>query len=323
MKALTIACLRLAPGTRSALVVSVLTGLGLAALAPAQITWAQAAPVQTRPLLAGTTRPGPALPAPAAADWRTVAPENLLVIDTTKGRVLVEMEPRAAPGHVARMTELTNRGFYDGLKFHRVIPGFMAQTGDPQGTGEGGSDLPDLAGEFSFRRGRDAGFGAVANTGGTVLRGYVGSLPVQTQPDAQMFVTADMKVPAGGLFCPGVLGMARSQSPDSANSQFFLMTGANPSLNGTYTAFGRVVAGLDVVKALNAGSNANNGAVANPDLMTRARIAASIPPGERPTVRVLDPRSPAFAARAEAARATRGLNFNICDVEVTAEVTGG
>ncbi|WP_395650608.1 peptidylprolyl isomerase [Brevundimonas sp.] len=255
------------------------------------------------------------------ADWRTVLPENLLVIDTSKGRVLVEMEPRAAPGHVARITQLADRGFFDGQKWHRVIPGFMAQTGDPLGTGEGGSDLPDLAGEFSFRRGRD-GFGLVPEAGGGV-RGWLGSLPIETQPDAQMFVTADMKVPASGLFCPGVLGMARSQSPDSANSQFFLMTGTNPNLNGSYTAFGRVVVGLDVVKALNAGSSANNGAVANPDIMTRARIAASIPPAERPTVRVLDPRTAPFAARVQTLRETRGLNFNICDIPVVAEATGG
>jgi cyclophilin family peptidyl-prolyl cis-trans isomerase len=257
------------------------------------------------------------------ADWRTVAPENLLVIDTTKGRILVEMEPRAAPGHVARITALANRGFYDGQKWHRVISGFMAQTGDPQGTGEGSSDLPDLAGEFSFRRGRDAGFGLVPNTGGTAVRGWVGSLPVETQPDAQMFVTADMKVPAHGMFCPGVLGMARSQSPDSANSQFFLMMGANPSLDGTYTAFGRVVGGMEVVKSLNAGTAANNGAVEQPDIMTHARIAASIPAAERPTVKVLDARTAPFAARVAALRTTRGLNFGICDIPVTAEVTGG
>ena len=93
-----------------------------------------------------------------ASDWRTVAPENLLVIDTSKGRILVELTPVAAPSHAERIRTLADQGFYDGLKFHRVIPDFMAQTGDPQGTGEGGSDLPDLKAEFSFRRGRDAGF---------------------------------------------------------------------------------------------------------------------------------------------------------------------
>ena len=288
---------------------------GLAAIAAASSVQAQAARLLHMPTVAETPV--------AATDWRTVAPENLWVIDTTKGRILVELAPRAAPNHVARIIALTERGFYDGLKFHRVIPGFMAQTGDPEGTGEGGSDLPDLAGEFSFRRGRDANFVAVPNSGGAAVRGWADALPVETQPDAQMFVTADMRVPANGLFCPGVLGMARSQSPDSANSQFFLMMGANPSLNGTYTAFGRVVGGMEVLKALNAGSNTNNGAVTNPDLMTRVRMATAIPAAERPSVKVIDAHSPSFTSRVTRLRETRGLNFSICDVEATSEVTGG
>lgn len=83
------------------------------------------------------------------SDWREVPAENLLVIDTTEGRVLVELMPEVAPNHVQRIQTLVRRGFYDGLSFHRVMPGFMAQTGDPQGTGAGGSDLPDLPAEFS------------------------------------------------------------------------------------------------------------------------------------------------------------------------------
>lgn len=259
---------------------------------------------------------------PPVADWRTVALENLLVIDTTKGRVLVELEPRAAPGHVERIRALTGRGFYDGLKFHRVMSGFMAQTGDPLGTGAGASDLPDIAGEFTFRRGRDAPFTPVENSG-PGLRGLFGSLPVVTQPDAQMFVTADFKVDAGGLFCPGVAGMARSQDPNSANSQFFLMMGQNDSLNGGYTPFGRVVAGLDVVAALKPGPAEDNGAVTDPDAMTRVRLASALPEGERPSVRVMDTRSPAFAALVAARRAERGAGFNICDIQPTAEVTSG
>ena len=109
--------------------------------------------------------------AQSVGEWRTVSPDNLLVIDTSKGRVLVELEPRAAPNHIERIRTLTNRGFYDGLKFHRVIPDFMAQTGDPQGTGAGGSDLPDIKGEFSFRRGRDSGFAPVLGLRGMFRRG--------------------------------------------------------------------------------------------------------------------------------------------------------
>ena len=256
------------------------------------------------------------------AEWRTVSPENLWVIDTAKGRVLVELEPRAAPAHIERIRTLTNQGFYDGLKFHRVIPNFMAQTGDPKGTGEGGSELPDLKGEFSFRRGRDSGFVAVENSGPGV-RGVMGSLPIITQPDAQMFVTADFKVGASGLFCPGVAGMARAGSPDSANSQFFLMTGQNDNLNGGYTTFGRVVQGLDVVKALKAGDDAQDGKVADPDVMTKVQLASALPEGQRPTVRVAVPGSAAFNAAVEAARTARGAQFGICDVQPVVEVTGG
>ena len=262
----------------------------------------------------------PAVAQTASADWRTVAPENLLVIDTAKGRVLVEMDPRVAPMSVNRVRTLADRGFYDGLKFHRVIPDFMAQTGDPLGTGQGGSDLPDLAGEFQFRRGRDAGFVPVMTTP-EGQAGLVGSMPVVTQPDAQMMVTADFRAGAQALFCPGVAGMARASSPDSANSQFFLMTGPKDDLNGRYTPFGRVVAGMDVVRAIKAGSEADNGAVTDPDVMTRARTAAAMPEGERPIVRVMT--GAGVQAEIERVRAEQGAAFDICDVQPPAEVVGG
>ncbi len=258
----------------------------------------------------------------ASADWRTVAPENLLVIDTAKGRILVELEPRVAPMAVERVRTLADQGFYDGLKFHRVIAGFMAQTGDPLGTGMGGSDLPDLAGEFQFRRGRDSGF-VQLHSAPLGLLGLMGSMPVFTQPDAQMMVTADFKTPAQGLFCPGVAGMARAQGPDSANSQFFLMTGENDRLNGLYTPFGRVVAGMDVIATLKRGDEANNGQVADPDLMARARTAVAMPEGERPTVRVMTAANAAFAAEVERVRTERGAQFSACDVQPAVEVTGG
>ena len=262
------------------------------------------------PAVAQTASPG---------DWRTVAPENLLVIDTAKGRILVELEPRMAPLAVGRVRTLADQGFYDGLKFHRVITDFMAQTGDPQGTGQGGSDLPDLPAEFQYRRGRDAGFMQASMTP-QGQAGLIGSVPVLSQPDAQMMVTADFKTGAQGLFCPGVAGMARAGSPDSANSQFFLMTGPKDSLNGNYTPFGRVVSGMDVVRALNAGAEAENGAVANPDVMTRARTAAALPEADRPAVRVIA--GAALQAEVARVRTERGAAFDICDVQPPAEVVG-
>lgn len=271
-----------------------------------------AALLASQPAAAQTAAPG---------EWRTVAPENLLVIETAKGRILVELDPRVAPSHVERIRTLADRGFYDGLKFHRVLPGFMAQTGDPLGTGEGGSDLPDINAEFEFRRGRADGFVRVQDGQNGRQQGYMGSMAVVTQPDAQMMVTADFKTSAQALFCPGVVGMARNENPNSANSQFFLMTAHNENLDGVYTPFGRVVAGLDVVRALKPGSEADNGAVTDPDVMTRVRTAAALPDAGRPVVRVLNPASPAFAEQLAAARGS-GSRVDICAIQPPAEVVG-
>ncbi len=261
-------------------------------------------------------------PLPAAAqEWREPPAENVMVVDTTKGRIIFEMFPDVAPQHVERLQTLTRQGFYDGIKFHRVLSGTMAQTGDPLGTGAGGSDLPDLPAEFAFRRGRSPMFAVVPNAGQGVF-GLYGGLPVLTQPDAQMMITTDAKVPATVRFCPGVVAMARANSPDSANSQFFLMTGERTQLNDSYSAFGRVLAGLDVVRGLNSGPPEEDGRVANPDVMTRVRLLADIPEAERPTVRVAMPGSPAWAAAVEAGRVAATGRIHICNVQIPAEATG-
>ena len=262
-------------------------------------------------------------PAPAASDWRTIAPENLLVIDTSKGRILVELEPRATPRHAERIRTLADQGFYDGLKFHRVITGFMAQTGDPLGTGQGGSELPDIAAEFIFRRGRDAPFSRIEDGAPTGIVGLFGSLPVVTQPDAQMMVTADFKAGAQALFCKGVAGMARNGADvNSANSQFFLMRADREDLNGQYTPFGRVVVGMDAVEAIKVGQGPN-GQVVDPDIMTRVRTASAMPEGQRPAVRVMNTASPAFTAFVDRTKTARGAAFNICDAQPPAELIGG
>lgn len=255
--------------------------------------------------------------------WRDVAPENLWVIDTTKGRVLVELAPEVAPQSVERIRTLSRQGFYRNHAFHRVIRNFMAQTGDPSGTGAGGSELPDVPGEFTFRRARRPGF-IETPTGrdDRAVFGLYGSMPVRTQPDAQMFVTADNRVDAMGYFCPGVAGMARSSSPDSANSQFFFMTAYRSNLNGQYTPFGRVIEGLDVVEALKAGRDEDDGAVTDPDRMLNARLAADMPEAERPRAQVLDARSPRMAEIVQAAVTERGNRLTVCDVVPPVRIEG-
>ena len=271
------------------------------------------------PALAQTAAPAAA--APATSEWRAVAPENLLVIDTTKGRILVELAPLAAPKHVDRIRLLAQRGFYDGIVWHRVIDWFMAQTGDPLGTGDGQSYYPDLEAEFTFRRDGTMPFVAVARPMGSEV-GFLNSLPIQTQPDAAMALTGDGKVHGWGLYCPGVAGMARGDENNSANSQFFFMRQAYPALEKRYTVWGAVVSGLDVVRALKVGDGDNGAVTADPDRMVRVRVAADLPEAERPVVQMLDARSATFASLVEAARQARGADFSACDLQLPVQVSG-
>lgn len=270
---------------------------------------------------AATAQPRPAAPVPAAAtpptaaDWRTPNPEDVLVIDTNKGRILVEMVPEVAPSHVARVRELTRERFYDGLQFFRVVEGFMSQTGDPQNNGMGSSSKPDLAAEFTFRRGPATPFTLAADQ--TVAEvGFVKALPVMTQSFMLAPLTRDGKVSAWALYCPGVAGMARGEEEGSANSQFFLMRAGYPSLEKRYTAWGRVIAGQDVVTALKVGEP-----VAPPqDRMERVRVLADLPEAERPKVQVIDPAGAWFKAEIARVRAAKGADFSACDVNIPVEV---
>jgi peptidylprolyl isomerase len=266
--------------------------------------------------------PAPAAVAPTDADWRAPDPENVLVIQTTQGAVYVELSPLAAPAHVERIKTLTRAHFYDGLTFFRVVQGFMAQTGDPKNQGTGGSDLPNLQPEFGFRRGAQDPYAFVSKMAPTSDQpsatevGFVGSLPVRSAPQMQMMVSADGRAGAWPLFCPGVAGMARGQAEDSANSQFFLMRDVYPSLNRNYTAFGRVIAGEEAVRKLKAGEP-----VPEPqDRMLTVQVLADIPEAQRPHIRVLSTASPAFKSLVDAARAAKGADFSICDVEIPSKV---
>ena len=155
--------------------------------------------------------------------------ENTLYIELDAGRVVIEMLPDVAPNHVARIKELAREKFYDGVVFHRVIEGFMAQTGDPTGTGMGGSEKPDLEAEFS------------------------------TTPHDR-----------------GVVSMARSASPDSANSQFFIVLEDSNFLDGNYTVWGKVVSGMEFVDDIEKGDARKNGTVEEPDSMISVSVAADV-----------------------------------------------
>ena len=167
------------------------------------------------PAMAQTAAP---ISAPTVPDL-----ENMLVLDlSTGGRVTIQMFPAVAPAHVERIKTLTRQGFYNGVIFHRVIDGFMAQTGDPKGTGQGGSELPDLKAEFND--------------------------------------TPHLR---------GTVSMARTNEPDTANSQFFICFQPRFSLDKKYTVFGRVTSGMQFVDAIERGEPP-----VNPSTVTQASIAS-------------------------------------------------
>ena len=306
--------------TGSSRTVWVLTGLALA-LAVSGQAMAQTAPVAAADVAMPDVAPPPPPPPPASVDWRTVPAEDLMIIDTSRGRILIELLPEIAPLHVDRMRLLARAGFFDGIVWHRVIDLFMAQTGDPLGTGEGQSPYPDLKGEFTFRRGPEMAFATVAAPAGAAV-GFYRSLPVQTQPDSLMATTSDGKVHGWGLYCPGVAGMARDEGNDTANSQFFVMRQPYPSLDKRYTIWGKAVSGLDVVRQIKVGEGAGGIVAGQPDRMTRVRIAADLPEAVRPVVQVLDTASPRFLAMAAETRMSRGADFSMCDIELPVQVSG-
>jgi len=169
-------------------------------------------------------------PTPVASVTPPLTPDNTLVLQlSTGGAVRIQLRPDKAPGHVERIKTLTRAGFYDGLIFHRVIEGFMAQAGDPQGTGAGGSPLPDLKAEFN-------------------------DLP----------------------HLRGALSMARTENPDSANSQFFIVFQPVMKLDNKYTVLGRVVEGMAYVDAIERGEPP-----ASPSRIVKAWIESDGPDAPR------------------------------------------
>ncbi len=255
--------------------------------------------------------------APDPRNWRQVDPEETLYIDTVHGRIVIEMYPEVAPRHVERIKTLARAGFYDNLTFHRVIDDFMAQTGDPLGTGEGASSLADLREEFMFRRGPDMPFVQAAEQSRARL-GFYKTLPIESQPDAQMAVTADGRVSANALHCQGVVSMARADNVNSANSQFFIMRAPNTALDKRYSIFGRVVWGMDAVMRIAVGNPPPS-----PDRMLAVRVAADVPENERAPIYVLRTEGPQFRELIDETRRERGADFSVCDVEIPARVPRG
>lgn len=255
--------------------------------------------------------------APAEA-WRELDPENTLYIDLEYGRVVLELFPEIAPLHVAQIKTLARQSFYDGITFHRVIEGFMNQTGDPTGTGTGDSQLPDIQGEFTFRRPATMPVtlvGARNQSGKEVGVGFYKTLAVATQPSSQSMLTKDGKVAAFGLHCKGVTSMARTSDPNSANSQFFLMRDIAQHLDAQYSIWGNTVLGHEHLTKIKVGSKGDNPDFV-PDVMKKVQMAADVPAAERVKVQVLKTDSPAFKNYLKTQKKADGTYPDICDIRV-------
>jgi peptidylprolyl isomerase len=241
----------------------------------------------------------------AASTWHPLDPAATLVIDTTKGRILVEMRPELVPRAVERVTLLAHEQVYDGLLFHRVIDHFVDQTGNPNNKDGGTSTYPDLAPEFTFRL--DAGSYLPVAEPADGIAGFVGALPIAGGSPRP----SDGRVGAWAAYCAGVVGMGRQEAPGSANSEIFFMRDTARRLDHDYTAFGKVVVGLDVVRAIAVGEPP-----ATPDRMLHVRLLADLPDADRPRFERMDEHDPAFAALVAKTRAAEGADFSVCDIDV-------
>jgi len=231
------------------------------------------------------------------ANWRKVDPQNLFIFDTTKGRILIEAFPDVAPKHYAQFAAIIRSGDFDGTSFHRVIEGFMDQGGDIFALKGRESGLPDIPGEFTFRRDPVAlPLDSTIGPEDTAHFGYIKGFPVATQASFFAEMSVDGMVESFIPHCRGIVSTARTDDPNSANSQFFLMRDQAEHLDRKYTAWGRVVQGVDVVLAIKHGPDARDGLVDNPDILKTATVAADLPAAERPEVWVERTDGPLFRA---------------------------
>ena len=238
----------------------------------------------------------------SAGDWRRPDPDNTLVVDTSKGRIVVELRPEFAPKSVERVKLLAREGVYDGLLIHRVLPAF-AQTGNPNNRDGGVSSHPNLPPEFDFQLPVEGGRTVVARRSDGEAA-FIGASPLLAMP-----WRGEMR--AWGAYCAGVVGMGRQEAVDTSNSEIFFMSQPVRWLDHDYSVWGRVIVGLDVVRSLEQGVPP-----AHPDRMIRVRVAADLPPADRPQIEVQDERGPAFRRDVEALERAKGAAFSVCDVEI-------
>jgi len=248
----------------------------------------------------------------AANDWRSLDPENTLVIDSSKGRMIIEMRPEMAPKAVERIKLLTREKIYDGLQFHRVIAKFVAQTGNPNNKDGGGTAYPNLPPEMMFKLPYQA-VDVFASKSSDAATGFLGSVPMQSLPITDTISKSNGTLRSWGAHCSGVAGMGRNEPRDSANSELYFMLDASRRLDRDYTVFGRVVIGMDVLLKITQGEPPTH-----PDIMQSVRLLADLPANERPQVKVMSGK--ALENLIAKKRQEKGGDFSICDIALPAKI---
>jgi len=316
--------------TRSALASSLIAALALTASACADsettdVQAADAAPAASESALEPTPAELAAATAPDDA-WRTVDADQLLKISTTDGDVWVELAPEFAPAHVDRMRQLSRDGWYEYKVWHRVLDDFMAQGGGALDNPNVAPSTPPMQAEFQIRRDPNAivveeiaqRFVNPRTNRTRQPAGFWNGFQVGTQSAAAAALMGDGRVDSWLIHCPGAAAMARTADPNSANAQFYIVTGEAEHLNTQYTVWGKVRVGQSVVDGLEQGT-LGQGFGFSPDFIENIEVASDLE--DAPTVEVMDTQSAAFAAYLDSLRNTDGGLPDLCDIDVPVRVT--
>ncbi len=260
--------------------------------------------------------------AAANSEWRQPDPENTVYLDTPEGRIVIELNTRFAPATVKQFKRLIREGFYDGLRFYRVIDGFVAQGGD-------GSDLdqeltqPTLPAEFEHTTN---GLNFVSAQKGDLFAdetGFIDGFPAALDTETKT---------SWLTHCPGTVAMARNNEPDSGSTDFYIVIGQAPRyLDRNLTVFGRVIHGMDIAQKINRGPSNANGIIENSDAQTsmlKAKVAADLPAEQRLNIKVMSTNHQSFTELMDSRRNRTHEFFHhrppavldVCQVPIPVEI---
>ena len=260
--------------------------------------------------------------------WRTVDPEDLLKITTDEGVIWVELADAFAPTHTARMRQLARDDWYDFKVWHRVIDGFMAQGGGAMDDPNAAPPTEPMQAEFTVRR--DPSEIAVTEIQERMINprsnrsdaqaGFWNGFPVGTQAAAAAGIMGDGRVDSWLIHCDGAAAMARTNDPNSANAQFYIVRGDAEHLNTQYTVWGKVRDGHETTYALNEGALGQDRGF-QPSFIEDVEVGSDLDAETRPTIEVMDTSSDAFAAYLNALEAASGEAPDVCEIDVPVRVT--